>query len=202
MWMESGDDEYVVPYGDRYAAVGNELAIIRGAEILLQTRILTLGARVDRGQIVVATTPSWAALRKEVLGDPLLMEHFPEWHRKFEEFVAGGYSAAHWSDVILSPRSHDGGFDIAARKRGRQILDEAKAYKPSLRVGHQIVRAALGLREEHDNIDQVRVTTTSSFAPMVVPNFTHLIPEKLALRDRRQLLRWLRSIGRRSQEKQ
>jgi hypothetical protein len=135
------------------------------------------------------------ALRKEVLADPSLMEYFPAYHRKFEEFVAGGYFASQWIDVILSPRAHDGGFDIAARKRGRQILDEAKAYKPSLRVGHQIVRAALGLLIEHKNVDQVRVTTTSWFAPMVLRDFDDVIGDKLALRDLRGTLRWLRSIG-------
>jgi hypothetical protein len=78
--------------------------------------------------------------------------------------------------VILSPRSHDHGFDIAAAKRGQQVLDEAKAYKQSLLVGHQIVRAALGLMVEHAKSDQVRVTTTSWFAPLVLPDFNHLIP--------------------------
>jgi len=194
MWMECGEG-YVVPYGDQYAAVGDRLTVIRAADILLHTRIVSLGKRVDRGQIVTATMPSWLALRKEVLADPSLMAHFPKWHRKFEEFVAGGYVASRWCDVILSPCAHDGGFDIAARKRGRQILDEAKAYKPSLCIDHQIVRAALGLLIVHENVDQVRVTTTSWFAPMVLPDFARLIPDKLALRDRRQLLRWLRSIG-------
>ena len=130
MWMDVGHG-YVVPYDGRYAAVGDRVTVIRDADILLHTRIVNLGPRVDRGQIVAGTTPSWLALRKEVLEDPSLMECFPAWHRKFEEFVAGGYFASQWSDVTLSPRSHDGGFDIAARKRGRQILDEAKAYKPS-----------------------------------------------------------------------
>ncbi len=197
IWLEYGDG-YVVPYGDRYAAVGDQLTVIRDADILLHTRLVTLGQRADRGRIVAATTPSWLALRKELLEDPTLMEYFPAWHRKFEEFVAGGYFASQWKDVILSPRSHDGGFDIAARKRGLQILDEAKAYQPSLLVGHQIVRAALGLLIEHKGIDQVRVTTTSCFAPMVLPDFDHLIPTMLALRDQQQLLRWLRSIGIRS----
>jgi hypothetical protein len=197
MWMEDGDG-YVVPRGDRYAAVGDRITITRGADILLQTRIVNLGQRVDRGQMVSGTTASWRALRKEVLEDESLLEYFPAWHRKFEEFVAGAYQTSHWSDVILSPRSHDGGFDVAARKRGRQILDEAKAYKSSLLVDHRIVRAALGLKIEHENVDQVRVTTTLSFARFVLPDFAHLIPDVLALRDRQELLRWLRSIGSRS----
>jgi len=197
MWMEDGDRN-VVPSGSHYLAVGNRQLVPRDADILMQTRIVNLGQRVDRGQIVAATTPAWRALREEVLKDPSLMEYFPRWHRKFEEFVAGGYFAAHWSDVTLSPRSRDDGLDIAARKRGRQILDQAKAYKPSLLVKHYWVLAALGLLIVHTDVDQVRVTTTSHFAPTVLPDFSHLIPDKLALRDQRRLLRWLHSIGSRS----
>ena len=197
MWMELGDG-YVVPWGNQYAAVGDRLTVIRDPDILMQTRIVNLGDRVDRGRIVAATTPAWQALREEVLKDSTLMEYFPRWHRKFEEFVAGGYYASHWMDVTLSPRSRDGGLDIAARKRGRQILDQAKAYKPSLLVKHHWVLAALGLLIVHADVDQVRVTTTSHFAPTVLPDFNHLIPDKLALRDQQKLLRWLRSIGSRS----
>lgn len=197
MWMEFGDG-YVIPCGNRYAAVDSGLIVIRDADILMQTRIVNLGERVDRGRIVAATTPAWQALREEVLKTPSLMEYFPRWHRKFEEFVAGGYFAAHWSDVTLSPHSRDGGLDIAARKRGRQILDQAKAYKPSLLVKHHWVQAALGLLIVHTDVDQVRVTTTSRFAPTISSDFSHLIPDRLALRDHNQLQRWLRSIGSRS----
>lgn len=195
MWMEDGNG-YVIPHARGYAAVDDRLTVVRGPEVLLQTRIVTLGQRVERGHIVTAATPSWLALRKEVVKDPSLLAYFPDWHRKFEEFVAGGYFASKWSDVILSPRSDDHGFDVAARKASRQILDEAKAYSPSSLVGQQIVRAALGLLIEHKGIDQVRVTTTSRFAPLVVSDFRHLIPQRLFLRDRQELLRWLHSIRR------
>lgn len=197
MWMDHGEG-YVVPHGNQYAAVSCGLVIVREADILLQTPLVTLGDSVNRGRLVAATTPSWSALQREVLNNPSLMDFFPSWSRKFEEFIAGGYRMANWSDVILSPRSRDGGFDIAAWKRGRQILDEAKAYSPSLLVNHQIVRAALGLLIEHEQIDQVRVSTTSSFAPMVPVDFGHLMPDTLDLRDRRQLLHWIKSIGRRA----
>ena len=193
MWMDTGDG-YVVAHEGRYAAVGDRLTVIRDADILLHTRIVMFGQQVERGQTVSNTTPSWSALREELLQDPSLTEFFPLWHRKFEEFVAGAYAESHWSDVILTPRSRDRGYDISARKRGRQILDEAKAYKPSLLVSHQIVRAALGLLVVQEDVDQVRVTTTSAFAPTVLPEFAHLIPDRLALRDLPQLLCWLRSI--------
>jgi hypothetical protein len=129
------------------------------------------------------------------LEDPSLLQHFRVWYRNFEEFVAGAYRESHWNDVVLTPRSYDHGFDIAAQKRGRRILDETKAYKPSLLVTHQIVRAALGLLISENNVQQVRVTTTSSFAPRVFSEFAHLIPGKLGLRDQQYLLQWLRSIG-------
>jgi hypothetical protein len=192
MWLDCGG--YVVPDGNHYAAVADGLVVVRGADVLMQTPLLGFGERVDRGRIVVAITPSWHALRSEALKSPSLMEHFPIWHRKFEEFVAGGYVAARWSDVILSPRSRDGGFDVAARKRRLQILDEAKAYKPSLVVKHSIVRAALGLLTLYNDVHQVRITTTSSFGPTAMADFGHLIPQKLRLRDRQELLRWLALI--------
>lgn len=194
MWMDHGDG-YVMPHDGRYMAVGNRLMVSRNADILLQTRIVNLGQHVERGQIVSTTTCAWSALRKEVLEDPSLLQHFRVWYRKFEEFVAGAYRESHWSDVILTPRSNDHGFDIAAQKRGRRILDETKAFKPSLLVTHQIVRAALGLLISEKNVHQVRVTTTSSFAPQVFSDFAHLIPAKLGLRDWQCLLHWLRSIG-------
>jgi len=194
MWLESGG--YVMHCDGGYAAVADRLFVVRGPDVLMQTRLLALGARVNRGHLVEGTTRSWLALRSEVLKDPSLMSHFPHWHRKFEEFVAGGYFASRWAEVTLSPQSNDGGFDIAARKRGRQILDEAKAFKPSRRVGHVIVRAALGLLtlKLHSDVDQVRVTTTSSFAPTIESKFRERIPRSLQLRDRRRLLGWLSSM--------
>jgi Restriction endonuclease len=194
IWMDHGGG-CVVPIANSYAVLEDRIVVIREADILLQTQLLRFGERVDFGRIIAATTPAWSTLRREVLANKSPIELFPKHHRKFEEFVAGGYSAARWTDVVLSPRSRDGGFDVAARRCGRQILDEVKAYKRTLFVGHQIVRAALGLLTQHENINQVRVTTTSSFAPLVFRDFDHLIPDRLKLRDKRQLLRWLSSIG-------
>src|SRR5690349_16323350 len=112
MWMGWGDG-YVVPDGNRYVVIGNRINVVRDGDILLQTQLLKFGEWADFGQIVSGTTPSWLALRRELLRDPSLIEYFPGWHRKFEEFVAGGYLASNWSEVILTPRSNDGGFDVA-----------------------------------------------------------------------------------------
>lgn len=194
MWMDFGDG-YVIPHEGRYLAVGSRSEVIRDADILLHTQLVNMGQSVEQGQRVSATTSAWSALRTEVLHDPSLMEFFPKWDRKFEEFIAGAYRESHWSDVILTPRSHDRGYDVAAYKRCRQILDEAKAYKPTLLVSHQVVRAALGLHVIHKAVSQVRVTTTSSFAPLIWDDFSEFIGNELELRDLPKLLRWLRSIG-------
>lgn len=173
-------------------------AILRGPDILVQTHLLNFGEKIDWGQTVQSPTTAWTALHQEILRDPSLFEHFPLWARKFEEFVAGGYATANWNNVILTPRSNDGGFDVAACKRGRSILDEAKAYSSSNLVDHQIVRAALGLMVQYEGlltIDQVRVTTTSWFAPTIGEQFSRLMPHVLALRDHDALLRWLVSMG-------
>jgi hypothetical protein len=192
MWMDFGG--YILPAGRHYAAVADGLTVFRGPEILMQTRLLTFGETVGRGRTVVATTPSWLALSKEVLRNPSLMDFFPSCHRKFEEFVAGGYHRSQWSEVILSPGSCDGGFDIAARWHTQQILDEAKAYKPSRLVSRLTVRAALGLLHLHGDVSQVRVTTTSRFGRRVMREFGRLIPGTLQLRDRAIVLQWLSSM--------
>lgn len=190
-----GDGEgYLVADGGHYLWVDEMLTVRRGPDVLVQTILLNLGQSVDLGRVVTSTTPGWRALRQEVVADPTLLTRLPTWPRKFEEFVAGGYVHARWRDVILSPRSGDRGFDVAAYKRGRQVLDELKAFKPSLRVGHQVVRAALGLLVQHDDVDQVRVTTTSTFAPRILQAFADQLHRELELRDRDCLLRWLRSM--------
>jgi hypothetical protein len=98
------------------------------AAILFRAKIINLGDAVDNGRLVSSATRAWRYLRREVLDDPRLLSGFCRSHRKFEEFVAGAYQSAHWSDVVLTPRSHDRGYDVAAWKRGRQVLDEVKAY--------------------------------------------------------------------------
>jgi hypothetical protein len=70
-------------------------AVFCGPEILLQSHLLKFGAIVDWGQEVDSTTSAWNALHKEILQAPDLLELFPNWHRKFEEFVAGAYRTAH-----------------------------------------------------------------------------------------------------------
>lgn len=194
MWMELGDG-YVVRNDDKYVAVDDMFIVYRNAEVLFQTEMIKLGQKVDRGQIVEEVAPSWMALHKEILEDPSLLSKFPAYHRKFEEFIAGGYLAEHWKDVILSPRSHDLGFDVAAWNRHGQILDDMKARKSSLRVKHLDVRAILGLFFQHRKIDQVRITTTSTFAPLVEADFSDAISSgKLLLRDKSTLLKWLASL--------
>jgi hypothetical protein len=151
IWMDHGGGN-VVPTANCYAVFGDRLTVIREADMLLQTQLVDFGERVELGRIIAAKAPEWSALRREVLANKSLLELFPKHHRKFEEFVACGYVVARWTDVVLSPHSRDGGFDVAARRCGRQILDEVKAYKRTLLVGHQIVRAALGLLAQCQNV--------------------------------------------------
>jgi len=203
IWMEIGEscEGYIVPRDGWYETHLFGLSVSRGPDILFQTHLLNFGARVDWGRVVLSTTVAWDALHREILNDPFLVEQFPHWDRKFEEFVAGGYRTANWRDVILTPRSGDGGFDIAAWKRGRQIFDETKAYSPNRPISNQIVRAAVGLLKIHEGlVNQVRVTTTSTFAPSIPAEIAHLMPDQLALRDLDQLLYWLGSIGTRENQ--
>ncbi|WP_437230796.1 restriction endonuclease [Planctomicrobium sp. SH661] len=194
LWMEFGDG-YVIPHEGRYLAVSSGISVLRDADILMQTELIRLGTSVPRGQVITGTTRAWDVLRQELLKHSELFDYFPRWHRKFEEFVGGAYHESQWSNVILSPRSGDGGFDIAAFKGGQQILDEIKAYRSGRLVTHQIVRAILGLLVLHDDLNQVRVTTSSGFSPNVIADFAKVIPDKLQLTDRGQLIGWLNQMG-------
>lgn len=196
IWTDDWNYDSIVERDGRYAYSDRYLTITRGPEVLLNAAVVGLGEAADNGHFVQTITPGWKALHKELVKAPDLLSLFPLWHRKFEEFLAGAYLAAKWTDVILTPPSGDGGYDVEAYKNGRRVLDEAKAYADSRCVGHDIVRAILGVQSMKKDNPLARVTTTSWFAPGILINddIVEILGDRLQLRDRRKLLRWLRSI--------
>src|SRR5437899_12610567 len=87
--------------------------------------------------------------------------------RKLEEIIAGGFERWGFPDVVLTPRSADGGRDVIATRPGIgsiRIFDQVKAYKPGLLVTADQVRSMLGVLSG-ENVSKGLVTTTSDFAP-------------------------------------
>jgi len=97
--------------------------------LLLQTALVDLGAKTTEGQIVQAVTVPWLGIAQEITRNPDFLFEFPQYPRKFEEFIAGAYEKDGW-EVELTPSSGDRGVDVIATKRGHmrvRVLDQCKA---------------------------------------------------------------------------
>ena len=173
------------------------------SELLLQT-IVTLTRHNDEGSIVEAVSLPWLAIAKEIEKDPAFLQQFARHPRRFEEFLAGAYERAGWSEVIITPRSNDKGRDVIATKTGFgsvRILDQAKAYSPGRLVTHDDVRAMLGVLATDSNASKGVVTTTSDFQPGILSGseFHRFMPYRLELKNGQQLREWLSEIRQKSE---
>jgi restriction system protein len=134
--------------------------------ILLQSVIVT-GEKTTEGQIIEAVTTPWFEIIKLVELDRNAIYQI-HW-RKLEEIIAGAYRASGY-DVILTPRSNDGGHDVIATLPGVQIrfFDQVKRYNPGHLVTAEEVMAMFGVISSEGNVSKGIVTTTSDFAPGVL----------------------------------
>jgi restriction system protein len=167
-------------------------------EVLLQAAVVLTGEKSEEGQLIQGVGLAWFAILKELERDPQFL-HRLDW-RTLEELIAGAYREDGWPEVILTPRSGDGGKDIIATKPGIgsiRIIDQVKKYKPEHRVSADDVRALLGVLSLNPNVSKGIVTTTSSFAPGIRtdPQIVSFMPHRLELKDGQTLNAWLHEIG-------
>ena len=156
---------------------------------------MVFGDKVNEGQLVEGVAVPWFEILRELARNPEFL--FQIGWRQLEEFLAGAYERAGWPQVILTPRSGDGGRDIIATKPGIgsiRLFDHAKAYKPGHLVTAEEVRAMLGVLQVHPNVSKGIITTTSRFAPGVEQEFQAFMPYRLELKNGAQLLSWLAAL--------
>lgn len=191
----------------RMARLHSELAEVSVGEVLtrleaktqqtlLQAAIVTPLAHTREGALVQAVALPWIELVMALEHDPDIV-HQLHW-RKWEEIVAAAYEREGF-EVVLTPRSNDRGRDVIAvhREIGTiRIFDQVKAYAPGHLVTANDVRAMLGVLTADSNVSKGFVTTTSSFAPGILkdPGFTALMPYRLELRSRKELISWLAAV--------
>jgi restriction system protein len=118
--------------------------------------------------------------------------------RKWEEIIAAAYVRGGF-EVVLTPRSNDGGRDVIATSKGIgtvRFFDQVKAYAPGHPVTAEEIRAMIGVLSIEPNVSKGFVTTTSAFAPGVLtdPNIARFMPYRLELRGREALLEWLGAL--------
>ena len=169
-------------------------------EILLQAEIIVPAQAVSDGILVSAAAIPWLAIYREIKRDPEFLLFFSKNPRKFEEFIAGAYDQAGWDEVILTPRSGDGGRDVIATTRGFgsiRFLEQTKAYSPNHLVTHNDVRAMLGVLSTDPNSSKGLITTTSDFEPTIKtsPEFSRFMPHRLELKSGGDLQVWLDEVA-------
>lgn len=160
--------------------------------------ILDFGGRVDDGRLVEAVALPWFEIMKMIKRDPESIYQINPF--TWEEIIAGAYTRAGFDEVILTPRSGDKGRDVIATKRGIgsvRFFDQVKAYKPGHLVTAEEVRAMVGTVTAAQNVSKGVVTTTSDFAPRIVTDdfVKNMIPYRLELKARDDLLAWLDEVG-------
>jgi restriction system protein len=169
-------------------------------EILLQA-VVTFGADVPEGRSIAAVALPWFDFMDLIQRDPEAIYQIDP--RKWEELIAGAYEREGF-ETILTPQSGDRGRDVIATRKdigSIRIFDQVKRYKPGHVVTLEEVHAMLGVITGAGGVSKGLVTTTSTFAPRIFdnPEITRLMPYRLELRDREQMLRWLASLARRDQ---
>jgi len=105
-------------------------------------------------------------LYKKILDDPNLMRSISP--RDFENFVADIIDSLGFSDVIVTPRSGDGGRDIIATKTINDIkmlfAFECKQYAPNRKIQLDTMRGLLGtVAHSETKVNMGVLVTTSSF---------------------------------------
>ncbi len=160
--------------------------------------LLTFSNKTAEGKIVEAVGIPWFRIMEMIKKDPKIIYEIDPF--KWEEIIAGAYESAGFDEVILTPRSGDKGRDVIATKTGIgsiRIIDQVKAYSPNNPVTANDVRAMAGVVSLEQNISKGVITTTSNFAPKVEEDelIKRVIPYRLELRPRDELLKWLKEIS-------
>jgi restriction system protein len=119
--------------------------------------------------------------------------------RRFEEVVAAIWQRLGY-DIVLTPRSRDGGKDIYAVRHSEVgnllYVIECKRYAPNRPVGVEIVRSLYGVAQQ-ERASMGIVATTSTFTKGAM-EFQSKVPYQLSLHDYRSLGRWLENIDTRN----
>ncbi len=181
----------------RHGAATNEAPQVLDLPPVLLQAILEVGDRTKEGQLVRAVAVPWFEIIRLMHQDPRLIYELDA--RKWEELVAGAWRQEGY-DVILTPRSGDGGKDVIATLPGVgnvRLFDQVKRYSPDLLVTLDEVSSMIGVLERAGNVSKGIITTTSDFAPGIAADLgiQRLIPHRLDLKPRGVLFPWLEKLA-------
>lgn len=115
--------------------------------------------------------------------------------RKFEELIAS-ILENHGYKVSITQRTRDGGYDIFCTQKTIEGIDqnlivECKRYGPSNKVGIDVARSLIGVKE-HNKFGSALIATTSFFTRNIIELKSSRYDLHLA--DYNQINDWLRKI--------
>jgi restriction system protein len=177
----------------------NVQSITATSDLLLQA-VIVPGDKAAEGRLIEAVASPWFDIIDLLKADPNIAFQIPAY--KWEEIIAGSYRKAGFDEVILTPRSGDGGRDVIATMRGIgsiRVIDQVKAYKPGLLVTADDARALYGVLML-DGAAKGFLTTTSDFAPLLTKDslLGPIIPSRIELINGKTLLARLEALARKT----
>jgi restriction system protein len=190
---------YAPPPFGRFSTAYDRLLRRTNAPELAIRSVIIPETKSAEGILVQSTTVLWTSI-VERMG-----RNWSEAHtigsELWEELIAGAFKLAGFDEVTLTPRSGDFGRDVIAVTKGIgciKVIGSVKAYKPSLLVPHDDVRALLGVLTGEQNASKGIITTTSDFAPRISsdPFIKPFLPTRLELINGKELREWLLRLAR------
>lgn len=147
----------------------------------------------EEKRIITDVTEVNDKLLRSLRSEPELMRSLSS--RKFEQVIARILEKLDY-DVMLTPASRDGGFDVYAAKKEALgsflFLVECKRYIPPNKVGVDVVRSLYGVLQSKKATAGI-IATTSSFTSDAC-EFQKENKHQLELHDYIALQEWLKSI--------
>lgn len=165
--------------------------------VLLQA-IVVLGPKTSEGHLIEAVGPAWSGILRILRRDPSEIYKIPP--RRLEEMIAAWYEQSGFDQVVLTPRSGDGGRDVIAEKTGWgsvRFIDQVKAYRAGFLVTVEEVRALSGVLAADLRANKGVVTTTSDFAPRIRqdPSIAPFLPTRIELVNGTELVERLEALA-------
>ena len=180
------------------STISSDVQTITAISELLMGAVVVAGDTRAEGRLIEAIAIPWFDIVDLLKKDPRIAFQIPPY--RWEEIVAGSYRKAGFDEVILTPRSGDGGRDVIATIRAIgsvRVIDQVKAYALGHLVTADHARALYGVLML-DGAAKGFLTTTSDFAPLLTkdPLLGPIIPSRIELINGKALLARLEELAR------
>jgi restriction system protein len=183
-----------------HATFRDSLSLFLESLPTLVTQALILPeSKTAEGILISAATIAWRKILDLLIPDPSLAFRIDPW--KWEQIIAASYKESGlFDEVILTPRSGDGGKDVVATKKGVgsiKYVESVKRYTPGHVVTADEVRSLGFVMLADSDSTKGIVSTTWEFAPRIEQDrlIRKYMPDRLELLNGAKLIERLKAWG-------